>query len=1519
MGVVYKARHLQLDRVVALKMILAGGHAGAADLERFRVEAQAIARLQHPNIVQVFEVGEHEGLPFFSLEFCAGGTLAQQLAGMPLPPKDAAALVETLARAMHAAHEKGILHRDLKPANVLFSPLPSRGEGPGVRGLGQPKITDFGLAKKLDEAGKTATGAVMGTPSYMAPEQAGGKAKELGPACDVYSLGAILYECLTGRPPFRAATALDTIMQVVSDEPVPPRQLNAKLAADLETVCLKCLHKEPTRRYRTAAALAEDLRHFQAGEPIRARPVGSVERARKWINRHRALSALGVAVVLGAAAVLRAGAWALLGGGLDGALPIAAYAGGREDPGFAGHLDDDAGKESLRGKPASAGERVAGTGPRKVPSRRLGALEDYIQGSLFTLRGHTNQVTCVALTADGQVLASASGDKTIKLWDARTGQELRTLRDTNWVTSVAFAADGQVLASASWDTVKLWDARTGKVVRTLRGHTADVTSVAFAADGKVLASASRDKTVKLWDARTGQERHILRGHTSPVTSVAFTADGQVLASASGDKTVKLWDARTGQELHTLRGHADHVTSVAFAKGGEVLASASRDKTVKLWDAQTGQELRSLRGHTSPVTSVAFAADSQVLASANLDNTVKLWDARTGQELRTLRGHTSYVTSVAFAADGQVLASASRDQTVKLWDARTGQELRTLRGHTSGVAGVAFAADGQALASASNNQVKLWDARTGQELRILRGGRTPPVTSVGVAGHGQLRASAKWTTVELTDAQTLRVRTLRGHTLPVTSVAFAADGQVLASASGDKTVKLWDARTGQELRTLRGHAEKVTSVAFAADGQVLASASDDGTIKLWDPRTGQELRSLRGHMLAVTSVAFAGDGQVLASASSDTTIKLWDARTGQELRTLSGHSAALTCVAFAADGQMLASASQDGTVKLWDTRTGQEPEKERRFRLLVTAPDLHLHRDLAEQADQDKQPFALAFRLGRYLAVKSYYAANPEDEVKPPFSESTFPDGIACTGVLCKESGIAPARLLFGTARALKGDPSNWRNHAFHGGAHYRRGEPATALTALTRAAELHRKPSPLAHDFLALTYLALGQLDKAGEALTQARPAKDAPWEDLYVHRLLQPELMDACRKAVELHANNALAHHALGLALGDQQRLPEAVAAFRKAIAIDPTLAVAHVHLALALLVQQKRPVCHLNWFDEEQGFPANLTWTRFTPDGSAFLAGGDAGPKGYIRLWDVATGKQLQQFAPGGDPWFNGGLFLPDGKHLLTWYHRDSNLFLWDVVTGKLVRKFAGPGADPLSVAVAPDSKRCLAGGNDKVLRVYDLATGKELARLQGHGAKCYGVFSPDGKQVLSYGLDKTLRLWDADNGKLLHTLVGHTAGCTGVFSADGKQVLSYGPDKTLRLWDAATGKAVHSFAGPTDEVTGASFLPGGEKIVAWGKDWTVRVWEVGSGKALHPFQLVDRIGPAPTMALTPDGRRLLLAGANDTAVVIDLATGKEIQRFENAVGRQGFSFSPDGRYAAAGSFRAGVYLWRLPPITP
>jgi len=501
--------------------------------------------------------------------------------------------------------------------------------------------------------------------------------------------------------------------------------------------------------------------------------------------------------------------------------------------------------------------------PRRLLLERCTAAEQ-AGGLIRTLAHHSDEVTAVAYSPDGQLLASASDDGTICLSDAKTGVWLRTLEGHgSWVMSVAFSPDGELLASGFWDgTVKLWEVGTGRCLRTLEGHGSRVNSVAFAPDGERLASGSEDKTVKLWDVAAGRCLRTLEGHRQPVMSVAFSPDGELLASGSWDSTVKLWEVVTGRCLRTLEGHHGPVTSVAFSPDSERLASGSLDNTVKLWEVATGRCLRTLEGHGSGVNSVAFAPDGQLLASGSWDSTVKLWEVVTGRCLRTLEGHRGSVESAAFSPDGERLASGSSDKTVKLWEVADGRCLRTLEGHRSSVDSVAFAPDGERLASGSYDKtVKLWEVATGRCLR-----------------------------------------TLEGHGSGVNSVAFAPDGQRLASGSWDGTVKVWEVASGRCLRTRKGHGGWVLSVASSPDGERLASGSHDGTVKLWEVATGRCLRWLKGHRSLVTSLAFSPDSERLASGSWDKTVKLWEVAGGRLLASVELPNAVL-CVCFHANGDL----------------------------------------------------------------------------------------------------------------------------------------------------------------------------------------------------------------------------------------------------------------------------------------------------------------------------------------------------------------------------------------------------------------------------------------------------------------------------------------------------------------------------------------------------------------------------------------------------------------------------------------
>ena len=537
-----------------------------------------------------------------------------------------------------------------------------------------------------------------------------------------------------------------------------------------------------------------------------------------------------------------------------------------------------------------------------------------------TLTGHTSSVNGVSFSPDGKMLASASADHTVKLWDTATGKEIKTLTGhTNEVNRVSFSDDGKMLASASHDhTVRLWDTATGKEIKTLTGHNDWVWGVSFSHDGKMLASASHDKTVKLWDTATGNEINTLTGHTKEVWGVSFSPDDKMLASASNDQTVKLWDTVTGKEIKTLTGHTDWVLGVSFSRDGKMLASASKDHKVKLWDTVTGKEIKTLTGHTDQVWAVSFSPDGKMLASASVDHTVRLWDTATGKEIKTLTGHTDQVWAISFSPDGKMLASASDDKTVKLWDTATGKQIQTLIGHTKGVWAVSFSPDGKMLASASDDKtVKLWDTATGKQIQTLIG-HTKGVVWVSFSPDGKMLASASDDkTVKLWDTATgKQIQTLIGHTMSVWQVSFSPNGKMLASASNDKMVKLWDTATGKQIQTLIGHTNQVRGVSFSPNGKMLASASADKTVKLWDTATGNEIQNLTGHTDDVNKVSFSPDSKMLASASNDKTVKLWDIATGNEIKTLTGHTEVVVGVSFSLDGKMLASASNDKTVKLW---------------------------------------------------------------------------------------------------------------------------------------------------------------------------------------------------------------------------------------------------------------------------------------------------------------------------------------------------------------------------------------------------------------------------------------------------------------------------------------------------------------------------------------------------------------------------------------------------------------------------
>jgi eukaryotic-like serine/threonine-protein kinase len=931
MGVVYEARQLALGRRVALKVILAGAHAGPDERRRFRGEAEAIARLVHPHIVQVHEVGEHRGLPYFSLEFCPGGSLEKKLQGTPLPAQEAAALVARLAGAMHAAHERGIVHRDLKPANVLLAED------------GTPKLSDFGLAKRLDVTGQTPNSAILGTPSYMAPEQAAGKVPEVGPAADVYALGAILYELLTGRPPFKAATPLDTILQVLADEPVPPTQLLPATPRDLETVCLKCLEKDPARRYGSAQELAEDLECWLAGKPIQARPVRAWERALKWLRRHPARGALAAVSV---AAVL-----ALLGGWLHFTARLRAEGKTtRDERDRARQREAETARELDRARRALFTAQLwrAAAVWEREPDRALEFLHDpeacppdlrdfawrlydrRCRRARPPLQGRERDVEAVAFSHSGTILATR-GRRTITLWDVRTGQEVRTLTGDQssdfgqqlqglMANTLAISPDDRLLATGNRDgTVRLWDMATGRPVACLKApdpgaaippRWRGVYALAFSPDGKTLA-AGAVATVRLWDVATGALRNTfpLREsadwvHTvrDKVESVAFSPDGKTLSAWTfRGITAASWNLATGKVTATLRGdvpageRARQWTwdSVLLSPDGKtaVISVGDNPFTATVWDVPRGRQrgvLKGLRGWIMPVLPV-FSPDGRTFAYAEFItrdragtplSSVMLWDLARSEHRLTLRTKR-VINCLALSPDGKTLAAGCEGGTTLLWDVTPGLGRVSLKTAYPAI----LSRNGRHLAEQGNNgKVSVWDTAAGRERASFvaeRGGSVGAISPDGrTAALVYDSEQGKSRSVRLFDVGTGRMQAALplGHRTSISSVEFSPDGRTLAWGEKDGTVRLWDVARGKSKRAWTGHRRAVTSLVFSPDAKTLASASnpdntnpddkDPPEVKVWDADTGRQRASPRWPLGVIRSLAFSPDGLTLAAAGAE---------------------------------------------------------------------------------------------------------------------------------------------------------------------------------------------------------------------------------------------------------------------------------------------------------------------------------------------------------------------------------------------------------------------------------------------------------------------------------------------------------------------------------------------------------------------------------------------------------------------------------------------------------------------------
>jgi len=656
MGVVYEVRDRKLNRVVALKTIRAEISSGRdeKELQRFNSETQRVALLDHPHVVPLYEAGAQDGVQFFTMRLMSGGSLADRLRDNKPDMREAAQIVANIASGIHHAHQRGLLHRDIKPGNILFDDH------------GVAQVADFGLARSIEPTASLHSGAIVGTPMYMAPEQAHGTT--LTTTADIYSLGAVLYELLTGRPPHQSDSPLNTLVQLANQDPPCPRTLKSDVDVDLETICLKCLERDPDRRYGSADALADDLQRWLRTEPITARRASTWYRFRKWSERSPAMVAMTGAV----AAALMACA---------GLLVFNHVALQREQVRTNAALKSY--KNAKYFQSIALAEHAVASGDIEQARRFLEECpEEERHWEWYHLRSLCRsdvrkqsieecEFSCFALDAAEQRVvvggASADGHGAVWVGDASlVTPPTQMHRHSEAVTAIAVSPSGDTIASSdNSGQLHIWQASDPSLQREVLVG-ANTNALAFSPDESTLAIGDSDHIVRLVDVTNGETLWRSK-HDGPVWSISFSRDGRQVASSSSDQTIRLWDAESGEQTRTFSGHRGLVRSVVFSPDSERLLSASYDGTARVWSVATGKEIAQLAGHRSYVTTANFSLDGQRIVTASVDQSIAIWDATTDAKLSLLHGSTSAVWSARFANQDRSVVTLGGNATLRLWN------------------------------------------------------------------------------------------------------------------------------------------------------------------------------------------------------------------------------------------------------------------------------------------------------------------------------------------------------------------------------------------------------------------------------------------------------------------------------------------------------------------------------------------------------------------------------------------------------------------------------------------------------------------------------------------------------------------------------------------------------------------------------------------------------------------------------------------------------------------------------------
>ena len=926
MGVVYEAMQVGANRPVALKMIRAQKH-DSATLVRFHAEAKIIANLQHPGIVQIFDVGEYEGSLYFSMELMTEGNLSDYLAGMPILPLHAAELVRGLSEAVMVAHRANVIHRDIKPANVLLAKY--QDEAPHsdktmIIEQARPtilsyvaKLTDFGIAKKLDEDSQTGTGQIVGTPAYVSPEQAQAK-KDIGPASDIYSLGVLLYECLIGRPPFIGASPIETMLQITQVEPIPPRQILSTIPRDLEIICLKCLRKDPSQRYPSAQDLAEDLQRFLDGKPITAKPVSSLERLLKWMKRRPALAST-IAVSTLSLLLLLIG-WISFTFRLQKEVKLKTEAQSEaEQKGLETQQALDEAEAFLYARRIRAAHRAWEENDlihaRAVLQRCKPSLRGWEYWYLNHLFNHKGQ----------HHLGEYKGYVTSLCWS----------RDSKWIAS----GSRYSARVADQGEIKIWDATRKIESASIHGEELDPQGLCYSPDGRHLAIASWKKVVKIWSI---ERQGVVQSFGNPedhLISVCYSPDGQLLA-AGGGCGLKVWEVKTQRLLYHHSFNNNYFDHVCFSTNGKyILAKVGGTPTrIKFWNAKSGkEEARTIEA--SALGNFSISRDDKWIVVRQGSFGIGVWHFDNAK-LLVSSVHDTQTSDVQYTPDGKRIVLSTQNVIQLLYPGNLRLD-RSLKGHEFDVQDIKLSPKGDYLVSAAGNKMKLWNLHQSQDPMVLQSQlRRPPFVTLP-ALHIRLSLCKKRNLLVVSRDRFIRVwdlntrtdvKLLTGFNGLIKDIAIDPEGQYVVGTCDKKTILVWSLETGKIIHQLAGFDGDGGRVCFSPDGkrivgggiplQAQGKNQKRAIVKVWAVSTGKELLRFDAHNGLLQTIQCSPDGQYIATGGQDKLVKVWNATTGKIRYVLSGHQGKIQDICFHPNSKQLVSVCDESSLKIWDLTSGK---------------------------------------------------------------------------------------------------------------------------------------------------------------------------------------------------------------------------------------------------------------------------------------------------------------------------------------------------------------------------------------------------------------------------------------------------------------------------------------------------------------------------------------------------------------------------------------------------------------------